>query len=82
MVNTYITSSFGGVTRGHYCLSPGVVTNPTVHVFGHQHRNWDMVIAGVRYGAHCLGCPNDQTDGWTWGASEWDGQKQVWPPKM
>ena len=55
--------------------------NPTVHVFGHQHWNWDVVIAGVRYVAHCLGSPNDQRDGWTWGVSEWDGPKQVWQPK-
>ena len=41
--------------------------NPTVHVFGHQHRNWDMVIVGVKFVAHCLGSPNDQRDGYTWG---------------
>ena len=26
-----------------------------IHVYGHQHRNRDRTIAGVRYVSHCLG---------------------------
>jgi predicted phosphodiesterase len=29
----------------------------TTHVYGHQHRNRDRVIDGVRYVSHCLGYP-------------------------
>jgi hypothetical protein len=31
-----------------------------VHVYGHQHRNRDRVIEGVRYVSHCLGYPREQ----------------------
>jgi predicted phosphodiesterase len=31
-----------------------------VHVYGHQHRNRDRMIEGVRYVSHCLGYPREQ----------------------
>lgn len=31
----------------------------SIHVYGHQHRNRDRVIDGVRYVSHCLGYPNE-----------------------
>ncbi len=31
-----------------------------VHVYGHQHRNRDRCIDGVRYISHCLGYPREQ----------------------
>ncbi len=31
----------------------------TMHVYGHQHRNRDRVIEGVRYVSHCLGYPRE-----------------------
>jgi predicted phosphodiesterase len=30
-----------------------------VHVYGHQHRNRDRVLDGVRYVSHCLGYPGE-----------------------
>ena len=30
-----------------------------VHVYGHQHRNRDRVVDGVRYVSHCLGYPGE-----------------------
>ncbi|MBI1178280.1 serine/threonine protein phosphatase [bacterium] len=32
-----------------------------VHVYGHQHRNRDRFIDGVRYVSHCLGYPAERT---------------------
>jgi len=32
----------------------------TTHVYGHQHRNRDCVIEGVRYISHCLGYPKER----------------------
>lgn len=32
----------------------------TVHVYGHQHRNRDQTIDGVRYRSHCLGYPSER----------------------
>lgn len=32
-----------------------------VHLYGHQHRNRDRVIDGVRYVSHCLGYPAEWT---------------------
>lgn len=52
---------------------------PVVHVFGHQHRNRDRVIDGIRYVSHCLGNPKEQNDGWVWGIAQWKGPKQIWP---
>ena len=34
--------------------------NSDVHVYGHQHRNRDRMIEGVRYVAHCLGYPAER----------------------
>jgi len=34
--------------------------NSSVHVYGHQHRNRDRVIEGVRYVSHCLGYPAER----------------------
>ncbi|MCS1407693.1 MAG: hypothetical protein M2R45_00853 [Verrucomicrobia subdivision 3 bacterium] len=36
--------------------------NSLVHVHGHQHRNRDRVIDGVRYVSHCLGYPQERRD--------------------
>jgi hypothetical protein len=33
-----------------------------VHLYGHQHRNRDRVIDGVRYISHCLGYPPEWHD--------------------
>ena len=51
----------------------------TIHVYGHQHRNRDRKIEGVRYVSHCLGNVKEQKEGWTWGLDEWQGPKQIWP---
>ena len=32
----------------------------TIHIYGHQHRNRDRVINGVRYISHCLGYPRER----------------------
>ena len=50
-----------------------------VHVYGHQHRNRDCVLDGVRYVSHCLGNPREQRTGWVWGLSKWKGPKRIWP---
>ena len=51
-----------------------------IHVFGHQHRNRDRMIDGVRFVSHCLGNRKEQKEGWVWGISTWKGPKQIWPP--
>ena len=53
---------------------------PALHVFGHQHRNRDRCVRGVRYVSHSLGSVREQSDGWSWGIAEWRGPKQIWPP--
>ena len=50
-----------------------------VHVYGHQHRNRSRVVDGVHYVSHCLGNPQEQKQGWTWGIRGWGGPKQIWP---
>ena len=40
-----------------------------VHVYGHQHRNRDRVIDGVRYVSHCLGYPRERRDWYARGAA-------------
>lgn len=52
---------------------------PLVHVYGHQHRNRDRVVDGIRYVSHCLGTLKEQKDGWVWGMATWKGPKQIWP---
>lgn len=34
----------------------------TMHVYGHQHRNRDVLIEGVRYISHCLGYPKERAN--------------------
>jgi len=50
-----------------------------VHVYGHQHRNRDRVIDGVRYVSHCLGQVKEQKEGYVWGIQQWNGPKQIHP---
>ncbi|XP_030841269.1 uncharacterized protein LOC115923992 [Strongylocentrotus purpuratus] len=50
-----------------------------LHVYGHQHRNRDRVIDGVRYVSHCLGYKREREEGFTYGIREWNGPKQVYP---
>lgn len=50
-----------------------------VHVYGHQHRNRDRVIDGVRYASYCRGYPREQAMGVVWGFPESGGPKQIWP---
>ncbi|XP_022080658.1 uncharacterized protein LOC110973829 [Acanthaster planci] len=50
-----------------------------VHVYGHQHRNRDRLIDGVRYVSHCLGYKKERDEGLTYGITHWKGPKQVWP---
>ncbi len=37
--------------------------NACLHVYGHQHRNRDRLIEGVRYVSHCLGYPREREQG-------------------
>ncbi len=48
----------------------------SVHVYGHQHRNRDRVIDGVRYVAHCLGYPHERQSGQIVGVER--GPKLLW----
>jgi hypothetical protein len=34
-----------------------------LHLYGHQHRNRDRMIDGVRYVSHCLGYPPEWREG-------------------
>ena len=46
-----------------------------VHVYGHQHRNRDRMVEGVRYVSHCLGYPREyEAIG-----EDVGGPLQVWP---
>ena len=47
-----------------------------VHVYGHQHRNRDLTIGGVRYVSNCLGYPHERDRGETGDGSP--GPKVVW----
>lgn len=47
-----------------------------VHVYGHQHRNRDRVIDGVRYVSHCLGYPRERARGHIHGIEE--GPMLIW----
>jgi predicted phosphodiesterase len=35
----------------------------SLHVYGHQHRNRDRTLEGVRYVSHCLGYPRERDQG-------------------
>ncbi len=48
----------------------------SVHVYGHQHRNRDRVIDGVRYVAQCLGYPHERQSGQIVGLER--GPKLLW----
>lgn len=48
----------------------------TVHVYGHQHRNRDLVIDGVRYVSNCLGYPHEREGGQTGNSSP--GLSLIW----
>jgi hypothetical protein len=49
----------------------------TIHVYGHQHRNRDRMIEGVRYLSHCLGYPSERDRHHITGLD--DGPIEVWP---
>lgn len=50
-----------------------------IHFHGHQHRNRDRVIDGVRYISHSLGYKRERDQGLLWGMSHWGGPRQIWP---
>lgn len=50
-----------------------------LHVYGHQHRNRDRFIKGVRYVSHCLGSTREREKGFITGIDEWKGPKQIMP---
>lgn len=50
-----------------------------VHVYGHQHRNRDRVVDGIRYASFCRGYPREKSLGVVWGFPESGGPKQIWP---
>jgi hypothetical protein len=47
-----------------------------LHVYGHQHRNRDRLIEGVRYVSHCLGYPREREQGRVRGVG--DGPLMIW----
>lgn len=50
-----------------------------MHVYGHQHRNRDRIIEGVRYVSHCLGSKHERAKGLIAGMYKWNGPKQIYP---
>lgn len=48
-----------------------------LHVYGHQHRNRDRVLDGVRYVSHCLGYRRERV--WNLVCHLDEGPKQIWP---
>lgn len=50
----------------------------TIHVYGHQHRNRDRAVDGVRYVSHCLGYPSERRP--EVGPAAIDGPLTVWEP--
>ncbi|MBT3601713.1 MAG: hypothetical protein HOE48_08470 [Candidatus Latescibacteria bacterium] len=48
-----------------------------LHVYGHQHRNRDRVLDGVRYVSHCLGYRRERA--WNLVCELDEGPMQVWP---
>jgi len=48
-----------------------------LHVYGHQHRNRNRLIDGVRYISHCLGYRRERS--WNLVCDLNDGPIQVWP---
>ncbi|XP_046554949.1 uncharacterized protein LOC124264251 [Haliotis rubra] len=50
----------------------------SVHVFGHQHRNKDRTVDGVRYVSHCLGYKRERVAGLVSGIDDCT-PKQIWP---
>ncbi|XP_067657889.1 uncharacterized protein [Haliotis asinina] len=50
----------------------------SVHVFGHQHRNKDRTVDGVRYVSHCLGYKRERIAGLVSGIDDC-APKQIWP---
>ena len=77
----------GGIPGFNFSRYAGCVTlekqirqlGSVVHVYGHQHRNRDRTVDGIRYVSHCLGTPKEQKEGWVYGIQEWKGPKQIWP---
>lgn len=49
-----------------------------LHVYGHQHRNRDRQIDGVRYVSHCLGNERERAAGMIAGLKFWEGPKMIW----
>ena len=49
------------------------------HVYGHQHRNRNRLIDGVRYVSHCLGYPREQQRWLQHGVRPADGPALIWP---